>query len=169
MRGQISGDRAVMQRNLHMMFGIIADEFDVPESIRLRARELAAKAEADAARPPTPSSGRLADALSDLAQHVTWVRAWRLRHPPDIAAAFPGLRRAGRPAVTGRRLRADGTAPAASTPRAARRGGARRGRRPSSAPPIPSRGCQDFVRSAPPPRPEWEARSAPSCEPERRP
>lgn len=97
LRGQISGDRAVMQRNLHAMFGIIADEFDLPEPIRLRTRELADRAGDEAARPAAPPPGRLADALSDLAQNVTWVRAWRLRHPPDIAAAFPDLRRAGRP------------------------------------------------------------------------
>jgi glycosyltransferase involved in cell wall biosynthesis len=96
-RGQISGDRAVMQSNLHKMFGIIAEEFDIPEAIRLRARERAAEAEANAARPFSHSQGRLTDTLSDLAQHVTWVRAWRLRHPPDIAAAFPGLRRVARP------------------------------------------------------------------------
>ncbi|MBJ7455508.1 MAG: glycosyltransferase [Thermoleophilia bacterium] len=96
-RGQISGDRVVMQQNLQKMFEIIAEEFDLPDAIRLRTRELAARAGAEAGRPPGPAPSRLADTLSDLAQHVTWVRAWRLRHPPDISAAFPGLRRVARP------------------------------------------------------------------------
>lgn len=94
--GQISGNRAVMLRNNHLMFTIIADDLGVPASVRERARERAMEAEAQLAAEgetvPAPESG-LRATLRQWKERVTWIRSWRLRHPRELAAAFPRLRR----------------------------------------------------------------------------
>lgn len=94
--GQISGNHEVMLRNDHAMFTIVADELDLPEPVRARARQRAAEAEArlaaGVARVPERQGG-LRSALSDLKERITWVRSWRVRYPRELAAAFPRLRR----------------------------------------------------------------------------
>jgi glycosyltransferase involved in cell wall biosynthesis len=99
--GQISGDLPVMWRNLRQAYLLVADEFDIPESVRLRARSRAdqllpaiAEAERRAAeyRDMGPG-GRALLAVWSLRMKVTWVRHWRVGLPEDVAAVFPDLRR----------------------------------------------------------------------------
>jgi hypothetical protein len=99
--GQISGDLPVMWRNLRQAYLLVAEEFDVPESVRLRARRRAdqllppiAEAERRAAehRAMGPA-GRVLRSVWDLRMKITWVRHWRVGLPEDVAAVFPDLRR----------------------------------------------------------------------------
>lgn len=98
--GQISGDLPVMWRNLREAYLLVADEYDAPESVRLRAQARAeqlipaiwaAEMDAQAAgrRRPVAAAGR---AVWRLRMKITWVRSWRIRPPRDVAAAFPELR-----------------------------------------------------------------------------
>jgi glycosyltransferase involved in cell wall biosynthesis len=99
--GQISGDLPTMWRNLRQAYLLVAEEFEVPESVRLRARRRADQlipAIADAERRAAQyermgTGGRTLRSLWDLRMKVTWVRSWRVRPPEDIAAVFPDLRR----------------------------------------------------------------------------
>ena len=99
--GQISGDLPVMWRNLRQAYLLVAEEFDIPESVRLRARRRADQllpAIADAERRAAESrdmgaAGRALRSVWSLRMKLTWVRHWRVRPPEDIAAVFPDLRR----------------------------------------------------------------------------
>ena len=99
--GQISGDLPVMWRNLRQAYLLVAEEFDIPESVRLRARRRADQllpAIADAERRAAESrdmgaTGRAFHSAWSLRMKLTWVRHWRVRPPEDIAAVFPDLRR----------------------------------------------------------------------------
>jgi hypothetical protein len=98
--GQISGDLPVMWRNLREAYLLVADEFDIPEGARLRARArarqlLPAIAEAEHRAERAGRGGRmrsLGRALWRLRMRVTWVRSWRVRPPADVSRAFPDLR-----------------------------------------------------------------------------
>jgi len=98
--GQISGDLSVMWRNLRQAYLLVADEYDAPESVRLRARSRAeqlipaiwaAEMDAEAAR-RRGALGKAGRALWNLRMHVTWVRSWRARSPRDLVEAFPDIR-----------------------------------------------------------------------------
>ncbi len=99
--GQISGDLPVMWRNLRQAYLLVAEEFEIPESVRLRARRRAdqllpaiAEAERRAAESrDMGAGGRALRAVWSLRMKLTWVRHWRVRPPEEIAAVFPDLHR----------------------------------------------------------------------------
>lgn len=93
--GQISGKRDVMLRDRRAMFAIVADELDVPDAVRVRAREMMTATDAEMSRPLPDPPGRLEGTLRDLAQRVTWMRHWRLRRPGEVATAYGRLRSPG--------------------------------------------------------------------------